>query len=199
MRTRTVIFAAALLMAPLGARATDLVVWWEEGFYPQADEAIAETISAFEQKTGKHVELVLHDQYEMNDQAQTALKTGSPPDFMYSTLGDLTARWAYEDQLADLKDALGPVLNLFDPHLLERNTFLNGRTGQRGLYGLPMGRRSNHLHVWVSLLERAGLSLDDIPKEWEAFWSFWCNRCSRQCAMLWAATISGAPGWPCPP
>jgi multiple sugar transport system substrate-binding protein len=39
-----------------------------------------------------------------------------------------------------------------------------------------MGRTSNFLHVWNSLLERAGFTLDDVPKEWEAFWSFWCDQ-----------------------
>ena len=39
-----------------------------------------------------------------------------------------------------------------------------------------MGRRSNHVHVWKSLLERAGFTLADIPKEWETFWSFWCDQ-----------------------
>ena len=53
---------------------------------------------------------------------------------------------------------------------------LNARTGQRALYGLPMGQISNYIHVWKSLLERAGFSLDDIPKEWEPFWSFWCDQ-----------------------
>ena len=175
MRKQVILFAAALVLTPLCARGADLVVWWEEGFYPQADEAVAEIVAAFEQGSGKKVELVLHGQYEMSDQAQTALETGSLPDFLYSALGDGTARWAYEDRLVDLKGALGPVLSLFDPDLLERNTLLNGRTGQRGLYGLPMGRRSNHIHVWSSLLERAGFTLADIPMEWEAFWSFWCD------------------------
>ena len=51
------------------------------------------------------------------------------------------------------------------------------KTGQkRGLYALPMGRYDNHVHVWSSLLERAGFTLADIPKEWEPFWSFWCDR-----------------------
>jgi hypothetical protein len=45
-------------MAPLGANAADLVVWWEEGFYPQADEAVAETVAAFEQSTGKQIDLI---------------------------------------------------------------------------------------------------------------------------------------------
>jgi multiple sugar transport system substrate-binding protein len=53
---------------------------------------------------------------------------------------------------------------------------LNAKTGQRALYGLPMGQIMNHVHVWKSTLERAGFSVDDIPKEWDAFWSFWCDR-----------------------
>jgi multiple sugar transport system substrate-binding protein len=44
------------------------------------------------------------------------------------------------------------------------------------LYALPVGRISNHVHIWNSLLERAGFTLADIPKQWEAFWSFWCDR-----------------------
>ena len=76
----------------------------------------------------------------------------------------------------DLTDIVGPFSNLFDPNQLDRAVVLNARTGQRALYGLPMGQISNYVHVWASLLERAGLSLDDIPKEWEPFWSFWCDQ-----------------------
>ena len=42
MRARAVVLAAAIIVAPLCARAADLVVWWEKGFYPQEDAAIAE-------------------------------------------------------------------------------------------------------------------------------------------------------------
>ena len=38
-----------------------------------------------------------------------------------------------------------------------------------------MGRITNHVHVWLSLLERAGFRREDIPTEWEPFWSFWCD------------------------
>ncbi len=71
---------------------------------------------------------------------------------------------------------LGPVLDLFDADTIEVSTLLDGKTGRRGLYALPMGRISNYVHVWNSLLERAGFTLADIPQEWEAFWSFWCDR-----------------------
>jgi hypothetical protein len=40
MRARAVIPALALVLAPLGARAADLVVWWEQGFNPEEDGAV---------------------------------------------------------------------------------------------------------------------------------------------------------------
>jgi multiple sugar transport system substrate-binding protein len=35
-----VILAATLVMAPLGAQAADLVVWWEKGYDDQENEAV---------------------------------------------------------------------------------------------------------------------------------------------------------------
>jgi hypothetical protein len=32
-----ILLASVLTMAPLGARAGDLVVWWEKAFYAQVD------------------------------------------------------------------------------------------------------------------------------------------------------------------
>jgi multiple sugar transport system substrate-binding protein len=175
MRSRAVVLAAALVVAPLGAKAADLVVWWEQGSYAGEDAAVREIVAVFEQDTGRKVELVQHEQYAMNDEARAALAAGQPPDFLFGTITSWRG-WAYDDQLAELETSLGPVLDLFDADALEAAMKLNGRTGRRGLYALPMGRRSNHIHVWNSLLERAGFSLADVPKDWSAFWSFWCDQ-----------------------
>ena len=83
MRVCAAIFATVLVLVPLGTRAADLVVWWEEGLYPQADEAVAEIVAAFEQKTGKEVELVQPAQYELFGKAQSALAAGLSPDFLW--------------------------------------------------------------------------------------------------------------------
>jgi hypothetical protein len=53
MRAPTVFVAGALSLAPVGAKAADLVVWWEQGSYSQADEAVVEIVAAFEKKTGQ--------------------------------------------------------------------------------------------------------------------------------------------------
>jgi len=177
MRSRDFILATLLILAPFGAHAADLVVWWEQGFYPEEDAAVREAIAAFEQKTGKQVELVFHDQADLPDEARAAVEAGQPPDFLFGLLIDANIDpWAYDDRLVDLTAAIGPLVSLFDPDVLAASMLLNGRTGQRALYALPVGRSTNHIQVWTSLLEQAGFTLADIPKEWEAFWSFWCDR-----------------------
>jgi multiple sugar transport system substrate-binding protein len=164
-------------MTPVGAEAADLVVWWEQGFYPEEDKAVQETIAAFEHKTGKQVELVFHDQADLPDKVQAAIEAGQPPDFLFGLQIDPRVDpWAYDGRLVDLTEAIGPLTSMFDPDVLQASMLLNGRTGERALYALPIGRSTNHLHVWTSLLEQAGFTLDDIPKEWDAFWSFWCDR-----------------------
>ena len=51
------ILGALLTFTPLGADAADLVVWWDEGYYAEEGDAIAEITAAFEQASGNQVEL----------------------------------------------------------------------------------------------------------------------------------------------
>jgi multiple sugar transport system substrate-binding protein len=176
MCSRAVILAAVIVMAPLGAQAADLVVWWEKGYYEQEDEAVREIIAAFEQATGKQVELAFYPEAEIADQIEAALEAGQPPDFAFSlSFQSDVSGWAFDDQLVDLTDTVGHFSDMFDPDALAWWVLLNEKTGQRALIALPMGRVTNHVHVWKSLLEQAGFTLEDIPKEWDAFWSFWCE------------------------
>jgi hypothetical protein len=48
-----VFLAATLILAPVGAQAADLVVWWEKGYDDRENEAVREIIATFEQETGK--------------------------------------------------------------------------------------------------------------------------------------------------
>jgi multiple sugar transport system substrate-binding protein len=178
MRREAIFVVAALTMAPLGAKAADLVVWWEEGQYAGEDQAVREIIAAFEQGSGKQVELVLGSPEKLAADLVATRDAGRPtPDFFFIIAeAEHYERWAHEGRLVDLTDAVGHFSDLFDPYALERLTLLDGTSGRRGLYLLPMGFGTHHVHVWKSLLERAGFTLTDIPKEWDAFWSFWCDQ-----------------------
>src|SRR5690349_14395736 len=155
MRVRAVLLASALALAPLSVQATDLVVWWERPYYPEEDQALAELTRAFEAKTGLVVDLVRLDDQEMPKEIEGAVATGRPPDFMFGLqqIQGQPDRWAAEDRLVDLTDAVGDLASLFDPDLLDLGTATGGRTGSRGLYALPMARITDHVHVWLSLLE----------------------------------------------
>jgi multiple sugar transport system substrate-binding protein len=178
VQVQAIILAAALALAPLSAQAADLVVWWDEAYYPEEDKALAELAQAFEAKTGLAMEFVRHDLSEVPEKIEAAIAAGRPPDSVFSLnlIPGQIVRWAAEDRLVDLTGAVGDLTDLFDRDLLAYSMLMNGRTGRKGLYALPTGRATNHIHVWLSLLERAGFRREDIPTEWEPFWSFWCDQ-----------------------
>ena len=116
MRSRAFILATLLILVPVGAKAADLVVWWDEGYYAQEDEAVREIIAAFEQKTGKQVELAFHSLDELPDKIAAALDGRPAARLRVRRSGDFdTARWALDDRLVDLTDTVGAFSNLFDP------------------------------------------------------------------------------------
>jgi multiple sugar transport system substrate-binding protein len=177
MHAHTVLVALVLILAPLGGRAADLVVWWEKGYYDQEDEAVREIIAAFEQESGKRVELVQPTLDELPGKLKAVLEAGQPPDFAFGVLlQDYSGPWAADDRLVDLTDTVGHFADLFDPDALAWVTWRDPRTGHAATYGLPIGREINHVHVWQSVLNQAGFTIADIPREWEAFWSFWCDQ-----------------------
>ena len=108
MRVRAVILAAALMLAPLAARAADLAVWWDEARYPAEDLALAE--------------LVRQEDGAVPERIEAAIAQGRPPDFMFAinpapSQGKLE-RWAAEGLLVDLTDAVGGLADLFDEDVL---------------------------------------------------------------------------------
>jgi multiple sugar transport system substrate-binding protein len=176
MRVHASILAAALAAAPLGVQAADLVVWWEKGYYDQEDEAVRDTIAAFEQEAGKKVELVFQEQADFPSKVEAALAAGRPPDFAFGfLLADYVGTWAIEGRLANLSEVVGHFSDLFDPDTLAWVTWRDAETGRPAIYGLPIGREIDHVHIWKNILETAGFTTADIPKQWDAFWQFWCD------------------------
>ena len=147
------------------------------GFNPEEDAAVRETVAAFEQKTGKQVELDLPPHNDIEARIVAAVSAGQPPDFLFGFNTDYYyGQWANEDRLIDLSDVIGPFANLFDPDAIRYATLLDATTGRRAIYALPIGVLDQQCPRLASLLEQAGFTLADIPKQWEAFWSFWCDQ-----------------------
>jgi multiple sugar transport system substrate-binding protein len=54
-------------------------------------------------------------------------------------------------------------------------TLLNGQTNERSIYAIPVAQQIEHIHVWKSMIEETGLSLDDVPGTWNEWWDWWCE------------------------
>src|SRR5690349_15955840 len=77
MRVRAILLAAAFVLAPLGARAADLVVWRAKGFYPEEDQAVRELVAAFGKETGREVQLAFYAQQgELPARTAAAVEAG---------------------------------------------------------------------------------------------------------------------------
>ncbi|HET6469670.1 MAG TPA: extracellular solute-binding protein [Geminicoccaceae bacterium] len=170
---------AATFLAGIGAQAmaADLTIWWNKSYYPEEDEQFDKTVSAFEQQSGMDVEYVYYTNEDVPRKVLAALTAGEPPDLAYAFLFDLqhTSRWAYEDQLEDVSD----VVKEIEPHLLpsaiQAVNLLNGKTGERSYYAMPVAQQIEHIHVWKDMLDEAGVDLTTIPKTWDEWWSWWCD------------------------
>ncbi len=79
MRSRAVVLAATIVTMPLRAIAADLVVWWNEPYYAEEGEALKEIVNAFEDESGKQVELVFYPQEELPDKIASAFRDGPAP------------------------------------------------------------------------------------------------------------------------
>jgi maltose-binding protein MalE len=79
-----------------------------------------ELVAAFEQETGKTVELVRHDIDEQTAAVQAAIDADPPPDFLFGQLAEhLIPRWVEEGRLVDLSEALGALKDQFEIDALE--------------------------------------------------------------------------------
>src|SRR4051794_3511115 len=114
------------MLAPSAIKAADLTIWWESGWNPDEDQAVRETVTAFEQKTGDKVELVFETLGKLPARAAAAVEAGHPPDLVYGIEVALIdyPRWAHEGRVADLTDALGPLVDQFDKDALDDATLL---------------------------------------------------------------------------
>ena len=77
--------------------------------------------------------------------------------------------------LVDLTDVVAPIEDQFFPGVLDSVRLRNGQNRRSRDYAVPIGQYGHYIHVWKSLLDQAGISVDHIPHEWDAFWAFWCD------------------------
>ena len=130
------------IMAPLGAQAADLVVWWEKGYYAaggRGGQGDHRRLRAGDRQAGR-ARLPSSRRSFRTRSRRRSRPASRPTSPSASCLHDYIGQWAFDDRLVDLSDAIGHFSDLFDPDALAWAMLLNARPGRRPCTALPMGR-----------------------------------------------------------
>jgi multiple sugar transport system substrate-binding protein len=175
-----VALALALSAGPALAQEK-LTVWWVKGFYKSEDDALFEAIKKYEAKTGVKVDLSQYPIQDMIPKTAAALDAGTVPDVAYADTYDfqVAGKWAFDGKLEDISDVIAPMKDSFAPNTAETAYLFNDKAKKRAYYAFPLKQQTMHIEYWIDMLTDAGFKESDIPKGWNDYWSFWCDKVQR--------------------
>ncbi|AMJ63150.1 ABC transporter substrate-binding protein [Bosea sp. PAMC 26642] len=155
-----------------------VTVWFTKGFYKGEDDALLAVVDKFQKATGVKVDLSLYATEDCVTKSVGAVEAGTPPDVGFCTTYDFrtTGKWAFDGKLEDVTDVITPIKAEFQPQALATTFLMNGKTKAKSYYAFPVEQQMMHITYWKDMLEEAGFKESDIPKGWDGYWDFWCDK-----------------------
>jgi multiple sugar transport system substrate-binding protein len=166
---------AATLARPYiaNAQAKTAVVWQNQGFVRQEDEAFVKTVQNYEKASGNKIELSVMPFLALGQKTVSALTSGDVPDLLfYDAPSYILPQNAWDDKLIDVSDVVEPYKSRMTESALLNSTFYNRVTRQRSFYLVPIKQGATPFHFWGDLVEKAGLKASDMPNTWNGVWEF---------------------------
>jgi multiple sugar transport system substrate-binding protein len=174
LRNSAAVAAATALSRPFvaDAAATTAVVWWAQGFVPEEDVAFKKIVADYEKASGNRLEYSIIPFAPERQKIISAVTSGAVPDLFQNNPAEIIALFAYQDKLVDVSDVVETQKEEYTDAALLNSYCYNGVQKQRSYYGVPYTTAVLPNHVWRSLVEKAGYTLADIPKTWDAYYDF---------------------------
>jgi multiple sugar transport system substrate-binding protein len=156
------------------AQAKTATVLWVQGFVKEEDEAFKAMVAAYEKTSGNTIDYSLIPFGPAMQKIVAGLTSGDAPDVMFHDIADnaVVPQNAWNDKLEDISDVIDTQKTHYHPTALRASQYFNNVTKQRHGYYVPIKIGVLPMHVWGSLVEKAGFKLADAPKNWDAFWDF---------------------------
>ena len=174
LRSSVGLAAAGVLAAPhIGnAAATTATIWWTQGFAEEEDISFKKLVTDYETASGNKIDYSIVPYAPLRQKIVSAVTSGVVPDLFQNTPGEIIALYAWADQLVDVTDVIETQKTQFTPTALLTVNCYNSVDKRRSFYGVPytVGALTNH--IWRPLIEKAGYTLEDLPKTWDAFYDF---------------------------
>lgn len=169
------IAAAAALGKPYiaNAAATTATIWVNQGFVPAEDDGFKQLAADYMKASGNKLDYSIMPFLALNQKTVSALTSGDVPDLIFMDAPQsIIPQNAWDDKLVDVSDVVTPYEAQLSKTARECSTFYNKATKAHSYYLVPIKQGCSPLHIWGSLVEKAGLKLSDAPKTWDAFWDF---------------------------
>jgi multiple sugar transport system substrate-binding protein len=174
LRSSLAVAAAGTLARPYiaNAAATTAEVWWPQGFVPEEDVAIKKVVADYQKASGNTIELNIAPFAPQRQKIVAAVQSGVVPDLFLNNPGEIIALYAWDDKLVDVTDVVETQKEEYTETALLNTYCHNNITKRRSFYGVPFTTGALPNHVWRPLVEKAGYKIEDIPKTWDAYYSF---------------------------
>lgn len=167
--------AAGALARPYiaNAAAKTAVVWMNQGFIPQEDEAFKKVAEDYMKASGNTLDYSIMPFMAQNQKTISALTSGDVPDLVFMDApSSIIPQNAWDDKLVDVSDVVAP----YEAQLAESaklcSTFYNKAIKKRSYYLCPIKQGATPFHIWGDLVEKAGLKMSEIPAKWDGVWTY---------------------------
>ena len=154
------------------AQAKTVEMWWGQGFAQEEDISIKKIVGDYEKASGNKIDLQIVPFAPLRQKIVAAMQSGIVPDFFPNTPVEIVALKAWEDQLVDVTDVVETQKAQYSETALLNTYCYNSVTKKRSFYGVPWSQAVFTNHVWRPLVEKAGYTLEDLPKTWDAYYDF---------------------------
>src|SRR5215468_11680238 len=166
--------AAAAVTRPhiAQAAASTATVWWTQGFAEEEDISFKKIVADYQKASGNTIEYTIAPYAPMRQKIVSAVTSGVVPDLFQNTPVEIIALHAWEDRLVDVTDVIETQKSQYTRTALLTVNCYNNVEKKRNFYGVPYTVACQTNHIWRPLVEKAGYTLEDLPKTWDAFYDF---------------------------
>jgi multiple sugar transport system substrate-binding protein len=174
LRSSAALAAAGMVGRPYiaNAAATTATVWWVQGFAEEEDISFKKIVADYQMASGNTLDYSITPYAPLRQKIVSAVTSGVVPDFFPNNPFEILVLYAWSDKLVDVSDVIETQKANYGETALSTAYCYNHAEKRRSFYGVPYTLAARPNHIWRPLVEKAGYSMEDLPRTWDAFYDF---------------------------
>ncbi len=154
------------------AQAKTATVWWVQGFAQEEDIAFKKLVADYEKASGDTIDYTIIPFAPERQKIVSAMTSGVVPDLFQNNPVEILALYAWDNKLVDVTDVVETQRSQYTETALLTSYCYNSVEKRRSYYSVPYTCAVRPNHVWRPLVEKAGFTMEDIPRTWDAYYDF---------------------------